>query len=82
MVIPYIVMSIALNAQTTCNLPAFVKASVLCGLSPTVIMECAGRALNFWAYQTTSEMFVIAGIDEVNLLLMIPVPTKHTWRRV
>ncbi|KAL2070371.1 hypothetical protein VTL71DRAFT_13397 [Oculimacula yallundae] len=32
------------------------KGSVLCGLSPTVIMECATRALNFWAYQTTSEI--------------------------
>ena len=34
------------------------KTSVLSGLSPNVIMECAGRALSFWAYQTTQEMFV------------------------
>ncbi|KAK8042812.1 hypothetical protein PG994_013295 [Apiospora phragmitis] len=34
------------------------KASVLSGLSPTVIMECASRALAFWAYQTTQEVFV------------------------
>ncbi|KAK7926974.1 hypothetical protein PG985_003972 [Apiospora marii] len=32
------------------------KTSVLSGLSPTVIMECAGRALSFWAYQTTQEV--------------------------
>ena len=34
------------------------KTSVLSGLSPNVIMECAGRALSFWAYQTTQEMCV------------------------
>lgn len=32
------------------------KTSVLSGLDPNVVMECAGRALNFWAYQTTQEM--------------------------
>jgi E3 ubiquitin-protein ligase CCNP1IP1 len=32
------------------------KTSVLSGLSPNIIMECAGRALSFWAYQTTQEM--------------------------
>jgi E3 ubiquitin-protein ligase CCNP1IP1 len=32
------------------------KTSVLSGLNPNVIMECAGRALNFWAYQTMQEM--------------------------
>lgn len=35
------------------------KTSVLSGLSPTIIMECAGRAMSFWAYQTTQEMFVL-----------------------
>lgn len=34
------------------------KTSVLSGLNPTVIMECAGRALSFWAYQTMQEMSV------------------------
>ena len=34
------------------------KTSVLSGLNPNVIMECAGRALNFWAYQTMQEMSV------------------------
>lgn len=35
------------------------KTSVLSGLSPHVIIECANRALRFWAYQATQEMFVI-----------------------
>ncbi|CZT07144.1 related to lactose regulatory protein [Rhynchosporium graminicola] len=42
--------------MTNLNPTEDYKASVLCGLSPTVIMECASRALNFWAYQTTSEI--------------------------
>lgn len=33
------------------------KTSVLSGLDPTTIMECAGRGLAFWAYQTTQEMY-------------------------
>lgn len=32
------------------------KTSILSGLSPNTIMECAGRALNFWAYQTSQEI--------------------------
>ncbi|CAH0054198.1 unnamed protein product [Clonostachys solani] len=32
------------------------KTSILSGLSPSTIMECAGRALSFWAYQATQEM--------------------------
>ncbi|RKF62916.1 E3 ubiquitin-protein ligase CCNB1IP1 [Erysiphe neolycopersici] len=32
------------------------KTSVLSGLSPNIIVECAGRALSFWAYQTTQEI--------------------------
>ncbi|KZL75468.1 E3 ubiquitin-protein ligase CCNB1IP1 [Colletotrichum tofieldiae] len=38
------------------NLTEDYKTSVLSGLSPNVIMECAGRALSFWAYQTTQEI--------------------------
>jgi hypothetical protein len=34
------------------------KSSVLSGLDPNTIMECAGRALGFWAYQSTQEMYV------------------------
>ncbi|KAK7541381.1 cyclin B1 interacting protein-like protein 1 [Phyllosticta citricarpa] len=32
------------------------KTSVLSGLSPTIIMECAGRGLAFYTYQTTQEI--------------------------
>jgi E3 ubiquitin-protein ligase CCNP1IP1 len=32
------------------------KTSVLSGLGPNVIMECAGRALSFWAYQTAQDV--------------------------
>ena len=32
------------------------KTSVLSGLSPSVIMECAGRGLSFYSYQTAQEM--------------------------
>ena len=34
------------------------KTSVLSGLSPAVIMECAGRGLSFYSYQTSQEMSV------------------------
>ncbi|RMX99793.1 hypothetical protein D0866_16007 [Hortaea werneckii] len=33
------------------------KTSVLSGLSPSIIMECAGRGLAFYSYQTTQEMY-------------------------
>ncbi|KAK4126077.1 hypothetical protein N657DRAFT_654535 [Parathielavia appendiculata] len=32
------------------------KSIALSGLSPTVVMECAGRALTFWAYQTANQI--------------------------
>ncbi|MCJ1351219.1 MAG: hypothetical protein MMC33_001202 [Icmadophila ericetorum] len=32
------------------------KTSVLSGLSPAAIMECAGRGLAFWSYQSTQEI--------------------------
>ncbi|KAI5923650.1 hypothetical protein F4810DRAFT_668281 [Camillea tinctor] len=32
------------------------KTSVLSGLSPNIIIECASRGLSFWAYQTTQEI--------------------------
>ena len=34
------------------------KTSVLSGLSPSTIMECAGRGLAFWSYQSTQEVYV------------------------
>lgn len=33
------------------------KTSILSGMSPTVIMECAARALAFYSYQAYQEMF-------------------------
>ncbi|KAI8666896.1 RING-type domain-containing protein [Fusarium sp. Ph1] len=33
------------------------KTTILSGLSPNIVMECAGRALSFWAYQTTQDMY-------------------------
>lgn len=33
------------------------KTSILSGLSPSIVMECAGRALSFWAYQTTQNIY-------------------------
>lgn len=32
------------------------KTSVLSGLAPSIIMECAGRGLAFWSYQSMQEM--------------------------
>ncbi|KAI2628933.1 hypothetical protein GGS21DRAFT_526603 [Xylaria nigripes] len=32
------------------------KTSVLSGLNPNVIVDCASRALSFWAYQVTQEI--------------------------
>ncbi|ROT38714.1 hypothetical protein SODALDRAFT_399644 [Sodiomyces alkalinus F11] len=32
------------------------KSTVLSGLAPNDIIECAGRALSFWGYQTTQEI--------------------------
>ncbi|KAI9794439.1 MAG: hypothetical protein M1816_005509 [Peltula sp. TS41687] len=32
------------------------KTSVLSGLSPTIIVECASRGLSFWSYQSTQEI--------------------------
>ncbi|KEF54210.1 uncharacterized protein A1O9_10006 [Exophiala aquamarina CBS 119918] len=42
--------------QTTLNPTEEYKTSVLSGLGPTSIIECAGRALAFWTYQTTQEI--------------------------
>ncbi|KAE8356345.1 hypothetical protein BDV28DRAFT_165021 [Aspergillus coremiiformis] len=42
---------------TTLNPTEDYKTSVLSGLDPNTIMECAGRALLFWTYQTTQEIY-------------------------
>lgn len=31
------------------------KTTILSGLPPSMIMECAGRAMNFWVYQTIQD---------------------------
>lgn len=46
-------------ASTVLNPTEDYKTSVLSGLDPNTIMECAGRALSFWTYQTTQEMCVM-----------------------
>ncbi len=56
------------------------KTSVLSGLSPNVIMECAGRALNFWAYQSTQEMHV-PFVTKFKLSLTIVAFIRSCWRR-
>ncbi|KUJ06932.1 uncharacterized protein LY89DRAFT_767219 [Mollisia scopiformis] len=43
-------------AVTDLNPTEDYKTSVLSGLGPNIIMECAGRALSFWAYQSTTEI--------------------------
>lgn len=45
--------------STVLNPTEDYKTSVLSGLDPNTIMECAGRALGFWAYQSTQEMCVV-----------------------
>lgn len=45
--------------ETLLNPTEDYKTSVLSGLDPNTIMECAGRALAFWTYQTTQEMCVV-----------------------
>ncbi|KAK7537514.1 cyclin [Phyllosticta citribraziliensis] len=42
--------------ETRLNPSEDYKTSVLSGLSPTIIMECAGRGLAFYTYQTTQEI--------------------------
>lgn len=42
--------------ETTLNPTEDYKTSVLSGLSPGTIMECAGRGLAFWTYQSNQEM--------------------------
>ncbi len=43
------------------------KATVLVGLSPTDIMECASKALGFWTYQMSKEMFVIISSTRITV---------------
>ncbi|KAL4898084.1 cyclin [Aspergillus ambiguus] len=43
-------------AMTILNPTEDYKTSVLSGLNPNTILECAGRALLFWSYQTNQEI--------------------------
>ncbi len=43
--------------STSLNPTDDYKTSVLSGLPPSTIMECAGRGLAFWSYQSTQEMY-------------------------
>lgn len=54
------------------------KASILSGLDPTTIMECAGRALMFWSYQATQEVYVMVGISAGALQLLTSHLTVST----
>lgn len=47
------------------------KTSILSGLSPTVIMECAGRGLAFYSYQATQEVYVTSEHTICPLLTVI-----------
>jgi hypothetical protein len=47
------------------------KTSVLSGLHPNIIMECAGRALSFWAYQSTQEMLDSRAMSFCALLTVV-----------
>lgn len=62
------------------------KTSVLSGLSPTIIMECAGRGLAFYSYQATQEMHATKMKFPILLMLMnsqhIPgVPDEESDRK-
>jgi E3 ubiquitin-protein ligase CCNP1IP1 len=43
--------------STVLNPTEDYKTSVLSGLDPNTIMECAARALMFWTYQATQEVY-------------------------
>ncbi|RAH50337.1 uncharacterized protein BO95DRAFT_352703 [Aspergillus brunneoviolaceus CBS 621.78] len=54
------------------------KTSVLSGLDPNTIMECAGRALLFWTYQTTQEVCAFFLAPARKNLLETPSLTDHS----
>lgn len=65
---------------TSLNPTEDYKTSILSGLSPTIIMECAGRGLAFWAYQMVQEMWESRKVwdDEISADAMA-VPFKTIW---
>jgi hypothetical protein len=42
------------------------KTSVLSGLTPTIIMECAGRGLSFYSYQVNQEMSALWVLHKIS----------------
>lgn len=54
------------------------KTSVLSGLSPSTIMECAGRGLAFWSYQSTQEMYVEGWHCHLHSLIVCSIYQEYT----
>lgn len=54
------------------------KTSVLSGLSPSTIMECAGRGLAFWSYQSTQEMYVEGWHCRLHPLIICSIYQEYT----
>ena len=52
--------------STSLNPTDDYKTSVLSGLAPSIVVECAGRALAFWCYQSTQEMYADMNTDSCN----------------
>lgn len=57
------------------------KTSVLSGLDPSTIMECAGRALAFWTYQSTQEMYAPLVYTTKSMAKESSAPTRSTCAR-
>lgn len=53
------------------------KTSVLSGLTPSTIMECAGRGLAFWTYQSTQEMCVFTDLVFQLVLIFFSVYQEY-----
>lgn len=46
------------------------QSTILSGLDPNTILECAGKALRFWNYQMSTEMYcVLTSLAELPLTL-------------
>lgn len=58
------------------------KTSVLSGLAPGTIMECAGRGLAFWSYQSTQEMCANGALGGETQAKCDLASTKSTWQRL
>ena len=54
---------------TSLNPSEDYKTSVLSGLTPSIIMECAGRGLAFYSYQATQEMHESFSLVPLSMLI-------------